>query len=536
MKLKKNLQTYCYFYLAIIISMLYACTLQKQDKLKNNSSYNSEFNVSIGNEPESIDPAKIVGTIGMDIAINIFEGLTTHDPRTLNRVPGIAQSWSVSEDATQYIFQLRKNAIWTDGKPVTALDFISSWERVLNPKTSSAYAFLMYSIKGAREYNQGKYNDFSKVSIKAIDHFTLQVDLVKPTHYFLDLTSFVTFLPIRIDIINKYQDNWTKPENIITNGPFRLTSWQPNQKLTIEKSPRYWDSDFVRMSRINFHIVEDVNTEEKMFQTGALDMTSQILGIKIDKHLKNPEFHYSPFLGNLFIRFNTTKKPFNDIKVRKAFSLAIDRDKLCKFVAKGRVPAYSLTPPGIEDYSPPNVIEYDIEKAKALLKEAGYENGKDFPEFEILYNTEQDIKKIMLAIQEMWKKNLGIDVTLINQEWKVYLSNLFRMNFDLVRSSWIGDYLDPNTFLDLWVSKGDNNLTAWSNLNFDKLIEEASIEVNPRNRFNLLKKAEKILLEEMPIIPIYYYTSQFLLKANVKGIYPNLKNLHPLKYVFFESQ
>ena len=490
-----------------------------------------------GTEPESLDPALITGVPESRIVAAIFEGLIELDPKTLDPRPAVAKSWDVSEDRLTYTFYLRPEAKWSDGKGVTATDFLQSWERVLNPKTAAAYAYQLFPILGAEQYQQGKLKDFEKVGIKKLDSHTLEIKLKSACPYFLDLIAFHTLFPVRTDLINSHGGRWTHPENFVGNGPYKLKSWKPRQKIILVQNPHYWDLAFCKLEKITVLPYDDLDTAYQLFTKGKIHWLPGLPLAKLDEIKLNPDYYASPYLGTYFYRFNVTKPPFDDVRVRKAFSLAIDRRVITKFVLKGgQQPATWFCPP-VGGYKPVKGLAYNKELARRLLKDAGYgEGGKPFPNVEIFYNTSESHKMVAQTIVQQWKRNLGIQVVLRNMEWKILLNEMDNLNYQIIRSSWIGDYGDPNTFFDMFVTNGGNNRTGWSNNLYDKLLESAQKEKDKSKRFQFFQKMEKILVEEeFPIIPIYMYVNQGLLNESAMGWTENIRDFHPFKYVWLEE-
>jgi oligopeptide transport system substrate-binding protein len=333
-------------------------------------------------------------------------------------------------------------------------------------------------------------------------------------------------------------NKWTRPHHHVGNGPFTLAKWRVNDVIVVKRSTNYWDKDTVRLNEIRFYPIENHDTEERRFRSGGLHFTEPPPPSKIAVYKKNnPELiRIDPYLGIYFYRVNVTKRPFTDKRVRKALAMTIDREAIVENVMRGgQMPAYHFTPPGTAGYLTRARIKPDIETAKKLLAEAGYPGGKDFPPFELLFNTSDQHRALAEAIQQMWKKSLGIEARLANQEWKVYLDSQRTLNYWVSRSSWIADYVDPNSFLDMWLTGGGNNDTGWSNREYDELIAEAGRTVDPQQRMEVFQKAEAILLDEAPVIPIYFYTRVGLRRPEVKGWYPNILDNHPYKYVYLEE-
>ena len=486
-------------------------------------------------EPETLDPALMTGVPEHNLAMSLFEGLVTYHPKTLLPAPGVAESWKVSKDKRTYIFKLRKS-LWSNGDPLTSQDFVYAWRRVLEPKTAAEYAYQLWHIKNARAFTKGTLTDFTKVGIRAPDAHTLKVTLEHPTAYFLGLLAFETFMPVHEGCVEKHGERWTRPGNIVSNGPFVLDKWLPQDRIIMKKNPRYWDAKSVKLDGVAAFAITNQNTALLRYRTGELHWVNALPLPLIPNLKKRPDYRKAPYLGTYFYRFNCTRKPFNDPRVRKAFNLALDKTTLCKFVLHDQYePATSFVPPMIPPYKSPKGLAYDPKRAAKLLAEAGYPGGRGFPRVTLLYNTSKQHEQIAVVAQNMWKKNLGITVNLLNQEWKVYLNTLNKIDYDIARSAWIGDYMDPNTFLDMFVTGGGNNRTGWSSKRYDKLIKAAAGEPDTAKRLALFRKAEDLLVNrELPIMPVYFYSNLSLRSPSVKGFYGNPRDLHPCKYIRLE--
>jgi oligopeptide transport system substrate-binding protein len=485
-------------------------------------------------EPESLDPGVVTGVPEHRILSNLFEGLTTTDPKDLSPRPGMAASWTLSKDALTYTFKLR-DAAWTDGRPVTSQDFVFAWERVLNPKSGAKYAQHLFHVKNGEAYNTGRLTDFEQVGVRALDPKTLQVTLKSPTAYFLDLTNFYTLYPLPRWALEAHGRNWVKPGKIVSNGPFRLASWVPQKELVLERNSGHWDAGSVKLRKAIFLPTDDVNTAYKQFLAGDSDWIPTVPPSQIVAAKTKLEYYASPYLGTYYLRFNVRKPPVADVRVRKALSLAVDRESLTKFVTKaGETPHGGFVPAGLRGYEGPRGLGFDPAAAKKLLAEAGYPDGKGFPETELLYNTSDLHRVITQAVQQMWKEHLGIRVDLVNVEWKVYLARQGSLDYQISRAGWIGDYVDPNTFLEMWKTGGGNNQTGWSSKRFDELMDQAARLLNPKDRMRAMHDAEMILLAEAPVLPLFTYVNKGMLSKRVKGWYPNILDQHPLKYISIE--
>ncbi len=498
-----------------------------------------------GSEPQGIDPHIVTGVPEHHILISLCEGLTipNPNPNDINGyMAGTAESWTISDDGKEYIFNINKNAKWSNGDPVTADDFVWSWKRILTASLGSQYPDMLYYLEGAYEYHNGLTDDFDKVGVKAIDQKTLKVNLKNPTPFFLGLLSHYSTWPVHKNTVLKFGDiddrngEWTRPGNFVCNGPFQLKSWELNNKIIVEKNPHYYDSSIVKLNEIHYYPVSNVMTEDRMFRAGQLHLTSTLPSQKCPIYIEeNPNLRIDPYMGTYFYRINTKNPALKDVRVRKALAYSIDRQLLVDKVTKcGQIPAYSFTPPGSNGYQPKTEIPFDPELAKSLLKDAGYNEENPFPKLEILFNTNEDHRKIALAIQQMWQVNLGIEIELVNQDWKVYLNREMIGDFQISRAGWIGDYEDPNTFLDLMRPNRGNNKTGWENMEYDSLVEKANTINDQSERYKLLYKAEEILIEELPIIPLYTYVRSYQLSSDVKGFNPHILDHHHPKFIYLE--
>ncbi len=491
-----------------------------------------------GAEPESIDPAVVTGQLEGRICYALFEGLL-HFDRFGKPQPGIAESWDFSNEGKTYTFHLRATARWSNGDPVTAKDFLLSWKRILLPETASEYAYLLYHVKNAQPFNEGTLKDFGSVGLTAIDDRTFRVELEAPVPYFLDLCSFATLLPVHLASVEKYGDDWIKPDKLVNNGPFLLKEWRLNYRIRLQKNPLYWDASHVALNTIDALPIDNSITAYNFYASKVADLILDkgLTPPSLIPELKSrPDFHAAPFLGNYFIRFNVKRKPLDDVRVRQAFAMAIDRERIVqKITQAGEPPAYSFTPPGTASgYQPPKMFGRDVQKARRLLAEAGYPDGKGFPTVTYLYDSKKLNEDIAVEIQNMLSDALSVHIELQKQEWKVYLNSLSRLDYDFARSSWVGDYNDPNTFIDCFVSGGGNNRTGWSSKEYDDLVAAAAMEADSAKRSQIFQQAEEILLNQgTPICPLYYYVGiQIYDGQKFGGIEPNLLDEHPFREMY----
>jgi oligopeptide transport system substrate-binding protein len=498
-----------------------------------------------GAEPESLDPHLTTGVPESQIISALIEGLIREDGKTLEPKPGVAARWDVNEAGTVYTFHFREDAKWSNGDPVTAQDFVFSYRRMLSPGLATEYAYMLHILKNGKAFNEGRITDLELLGVKAVDDRTLVIELEKPAPYFLNMLNHYSFYPVHPATVlahgamDERANSWATEGKFVGNGPFTLAEWNINQHIYVKKSDTYWGNEKVLLNGIVFYPVEDAQSEERMFRAGLLHKTSTIPLPRVDFYLKNksPALYSSPYLTTYYYLINTNRKPFDDVRVRKALALAINRNVITEFILKGgEKPAKWFTPPGTAGFEPSQALEENVAEAKRLLAAAGFPGGKGFPEFQLLYNTSEAHKTIAEVVQQMWKKNLGIQCQLVNQEWQVYMVTRRELNFDVARAGWAGDYADPHNFLDLHLGSSGNNHTGWSDARYDALIEEASGTIDKEKRFALYDEAESILLRDMPVIPVYWYVRNYLLDPSVKGWHPNILDRHDYTEVYLEAK
>jgi oligopeptide transport system substrate-binding protein len=414
--------------------------------------------------------------------------------------------------------------------------------RVLNPLMAAEYAGQLFYVKNGEAYLTGKIKDPSLVGVHALDSKTVRVELNHPTPFFLDLCAFQTLSVAPRKLIDKYGEDWMRVRPLPTSGPYLLDRWRLNDKIRLVKNPYYWDAANTRGGIIDLLPISAPSTALNLYQTGDVDVIWDRDNLPYeltDVLSKRPDFHTFPYLATYFIRFNTTRPPFNDARVRKAFALTIDKQRLLdRFLQDGEKTANHLVPDGTANYDPAPGLGYDPGEARHLMIEAGYSGGKGFPAVSYLFDSASGGGKIYLKLavemQQMWEEQLGVRIELKQMEKRVYLAAQNNLDYDLTRSSWFGDYDDPNTFLDLFRGNNGNNRTGWKNARYDELMDQANVEVDLRKRAVLLRKAETILVrDEAPIIPIYFYVGfNYYNPAKVKGIYPNILDEHPLNDIW----
>ncbi len=496
-----------------------------------------------GSEPQDLDPQIVTGTPEHQLVEALFEGLVGFAADGESLEPAAAASWDISPDGLTYTFRLRPEAKWSDGHPVTAQDFARSYERILTPAFAAEYANKLFPLKNAEAFFRGQITDFAQVGIRTPDAHTLVLTLDHPTPYLLGSMTHYSWNAVPVHLIEKLNpltakgSRWTRPEHFVGNGPFVLKEWSINQRIVVTKSPTYWDRENIRIDEVQYYPTEDLANEERMFRAGQLDKTYDFLADKTPAYQKqSPELlHINPYLGIYFYRINVTQPPLNDKRVRRALALAINREQIAERVMKqGQTPAYNACPP-MAAYPARQLFKADLAEARRLLAEAGFPGGKGFPKIELLYNTHQNHKKIAEVLQQLWRVNLGIDITLNNQEWKVYLDTMDRLGYaGLARGGWIADYIDPSTFFDLWRTGDGNNDTGWSNPEYDRLLAESMKTPDNATRMALYAKMDELLMDEMPIIPVYFYTRTTA--RNPKLVYTSNVLDTPLwKHIYFKD-
>lgn len=476
-------------------------------------------------EPPSLDPAMASDNTSFEILRVIMEGLVRLDENgKVTEGSGMAESWEVSEDGLNYTFHLKQDVKWTNGDPVTAHDFEYSWKRVLDPNTASDYSYQLYYLKNGEAYNNSEVTA-DEVGVKALDDYTLEVELQAPTPYFLQLTAFGTLYPVNKNVVEANPDWASDAASYVGNGPFKLTEWAHDSEVIVEKNESYWNNESIKLNSISWAMVNDENTEYQLYENGDLHVAQPPTDLTMEL-IEQGRANSVPILGTYYYVFNTEKEPFNNANIRKAFAAAIDRESLVTAVTRGgQLPADGFVSPKASSDLPSDLRDVNgslipaSSEAKAYLDKGMEELGlTEFPVVTITYNTSEGHKMIAEAIAAMWKENLGVEVKLFNQEWKVYLDTVDSADFEIARMGWLGDYMDPMTFLDLFVTNGGNNYPNYSNPEYDALIAQAKATGDQQERLDAMAAAEKILMDDMPIAPIYYYTKVYMQHDNVKNV------------------
>lgn len=493
-------------------------------------------------EPESLDPHLVRGAVEWTLVGSLFEGLVVPDQETLAPRPGVAERWEVSPDGLVYRFFLRGDAKWSDGTAVTAADFIYGARRLLAPKLGASHAENnLFFVKNARAYQAGKVADFAAVGVKAPDARTVEFTLERPAPFFP--SALFLFFAVPQAAVEKFapmderRNDWIRPGNLVGNGPFRLKSWQPNQGVVLEKNPFYWDAAKVRLREAHFSPIESPSVEENAFRNGLLHLTSFVPLSKIDTYAREQPgvLHTVDDRGVYFYSLNVAKPPLNDVRVRQALALAIDREALVRTVIKGgKKAALHFTPPAMGGYDAPALLRFDPAEAQRRLAEAGFPGGRGFPELELMIDAREHHVVVAEAVQQMWLRHLGIAVTLRNQETQVLNTAKRTMDFQMVRGEWNATtYQDPIYFLGAWQTGGLYNEAKWSDAAFDRHID-ATWTADAAARNAAFRAAETVLLEQLPAIPLFFSTRVMLVHPSVKGWVPKPFADRRIKYIWLE--
>ncbi|EHQ1931053.1 oligopeptide ABC transporter substrate-binding protein OppA [Salmonella enterica] len=498
-----------------------------------------------GSEVQSLDPHKIEGVPESNVSRDLFEGLLISDVEG-HPSPGVAEKWE-NKDFKVWTFHLRENAKWSDGTPVTAHDFVYSWQRLADPNTASPYAsYLQYGhIVNIDDIIAGK-KPATDLGVKALDDHTFKVTLSEPVPYFYKLLVHPSVSPVPKSAVEKFGDKWTQPANIVTNGAYKLKNWVVNERIVLERNPQYWDNDKTVINQVTYLPISSEVTDVNRYRSGEIDMTYNNMPIELFQKLKKEipnEVRVDPYLCTYYYEINNQKAPFNDVRVRTALKLALDRDIIVNKVKnQGDLPAYSYTPPYTDGAKlvEPEWFKWSQQKrneeAKKLLAEAGFTADKPLT-FDLLYNTSDLHKKLAIAVASIWKKNLGVNVNLENQEWKTLLDTRHQGTFDVARAGWCADYNEPTSFLNTMLSDSSNNTAHYKSPAFDKLIADTLKVADDTQRSELYAKAEQQLDKDSAIVPVYYYVNARLVKPWVGGytgkdpldnIY--VKNLYIIKH------
>ncbi|NLM08078.1 MAG: peptide ABC transporter substrate-binding protein [Clostridiales Family XIII bacterium] len=510
-----------------------------------------DISVCFASEPSTIDPALNTAVDGAIMLQHTFEGLikwVDDGEGNATLAPGMAESWDVSEDGTVYTFHLREDALWSDGEPVTAYDFEYAWKRVVDPETAADYSYMLDCVKNGPEiiYDDNGTMSPDDLAAVALDEKTFEVTLHTAIPYFIEIAAFPATFPVRQDIIEEYGDQWTfDPATYIGNGPYMMSEWVHNSYIMMVKNPNYYDYDKLGPDSIKFALMDDNNAILAAFNSGELDFAENPPVDEIPALLESGQLKVADYIGTYFVCFQTQKEPFDDPRVREAFSLVIDRNYIVNQISRaGETPAGGFVPNGIYDAEGPGSDFREVggdyysmddadyaakcDRARELLAEAGYPNGEGFPIVEYLYNTHDNHRAIGEALQNMWQTELGVQVTLTNQDWAVFIDTRKNGDFTFARHGWIADYNDPITFLDMWITTSGNNDAQYNNSEYDALIAKAKATADVTERMSIMHEAEDMLMAEHVVAPIYFYTQPYMVADDLQGWYYT-----PLGYFFF---
>ncbi|MBN2069400.1 MAG: peptide ABC transporter substrate-binding protein [Opitutales bacterium] len=498
-----------------------------------------------GSEPEGLDPHTVTGFPEHRILMALYEGLVIENPDVPgDYLPGVADTWISNPDHSVWTFHIRDNAHWSNGDRLVAEDFVYAHNRILNAELGSEYAEMLYPILNAEAFHDGEISDFSEVGVKALDDSTLQYTLKGPTAYFPQMLMHYTYWPVHrptIEAFNAFSDrttNWARPGTLIGNGPFVLKNWVTNQVIEVEANPHYWDAATVKLKGIRFLPIDNRDTAERMFLAGQLHKTDSVPFNK-RRHYRDTRsdvFHEDEFFADSYVGVNCRKSPLDDIRVRRALYLAINDQLITESVTFNGDAALCWVPPVIQNYDNSIKRDYDPEMARALLAEAGYPGGEGLRPLDLLIVNTDTNKIVSETYQEMWRSELGVKINVVNEEWKVFLDSLAQGNFDLFTMAWIGDYIDPSTFLGMMTEGNGNNHTGWVNKEYDRLLEESSYIADPDARYKVLGQAEDILMTELPILPSSTNPRVYLLDNRVRGWKSHPIDNHPYKFIYFAPE
>ncbi len=498
---------------------------------------------AIGAEPRDLDPHLVSAFTDMQVALAFFEGLVAVDETTSRPVPAAAERWEVSADGLTWTFHLRPHLQWSDGTPLTAETFRDSFIRALTPSLGSEYAYVLYPLRGAAAFNSGTETDPRALGVEAPDSLTVVLTLAQPTPMLASILTLPVAFPVPLHVVARHGEladranRWTRPENMVGNGPFRLTGWQSQSRIQGERNPHFRDADSVGLNGVAFYPFQNAVSQEAAFRSGQLHLTSEVPLTKIQAYqTESPELlRIDPFVLTGFMRFNLTRPPLDDPRVRQALALTINRQALAQKVLQGgEAPADRLTPPDTAGYTAEATFGYDPERARQLLAAAGYPAGEGFPSLEVMSRAREINQSIVEAIQQMWRHELGIEITIAMKEQRVWLDDETHLNYDISNSRWIGDYVEPYTFLELFLSYSGYNNTGWANDHYDELIARAAAQPDEASRYALYQQAEALLVEEAPIAPIYHGTQVFLKRPEVQEWPPALLGFHRYQFVHLQ--
>jgi oligopeptide transport system substrate-binding protein len=496
------------------------------------------------NEPASLDPHVADSLTDMIILSSLYEGLTVTDEKSSSALPGVAERWETSPDGLTYTFFLRADARWSNGDPVTARDFAYSFQRILTPAFGSAYSYMLWPLKNAERFNKGELANFAEVGVEIVDPRTLRLLLNHPTPYLPTLAAHSTWMPVHRATIEKFgkgedrANPWTRPGNLVGNGPFTLAEWSPNARLVVNKNPRYWDAARTSLESVVFFPTEKSDTEDYNFRAGQVHLTFDVPKSKLASYrAQSPSpLRIDPLLNITYLNFNVTKAPFTDPRVRRALALAIDRDALSQKVLNGAFSAAAaIVPPDCGAYVSRSRLTLNYAEARRLLAEAGFPDGKNFPSIPVQVLNDENQPRMMEAIQAMWQRELGIRVTIEPFEQKTLFQNQQNLAHTLGFLGWTADFPDPATFLDIFRTGNGQNWTGWGDRAYDALLDQAAATADPVRRFALFQEAETLLLAQAPVAPLVHRARTYLIHPAVKNWEPAPLSVHRFKVVRLEQ-
>lgn len=537
----------------LVVSLLAGCSQTAQEPEAQDAPSAEEqpkadtqkINYVLNDEASKLDPTITSETYAMPILTNVFEGLIRMDDNSQPQ-PGVAKTWEISDDGLVYTFHLR-DAKWSDGSPLTAKDFEYSIKRVMDPKVASEFSFMVYPyIKNGEKRYQGAATE-EDLGVKAIDDKTLEITLETPISFMMQVLSCTCYFPVKKDAVEKDPTGWaTKAETFVSNGPFKIKEMKFGESVTIVKNENYWGKDNVRLEEIKFSYIPETATGLTAMEAGSVDGIHNVPTSEIPRLKSDPRFHVLPTVSTCYYLINNKVKPLDDVRVRQALSLALDRKEIVDNVLQaGQKPAFAIVPYGLtlegQDFREAGSAygqtdRGNVEEAKRLLAEAGYPDGKGFPKLTLKYSTNPDYKKVSEAMQQMWKKNLNIDLQLGTSEWKVYFEEVKKYDYDIAQMGWTGDYAHPMTFLDIFVTGNPSNMTNWASAEYDEAIRASKAETDPKKSLEAMHKAEDILMGEMRILPVFHRTYPMMMAEYVKGWRRNVVGLLYFQDAYVEGK
>ena len=534
-------------FLAGLLALILAAGCSRRETPVELGNRTQVLHVGVGPDPNDLDPQIVSTNQAAAISMALGEGLTNYDPQDLHPLPGVAESWEVSPDGLAYTFHLRADARWSNGEPVTADDFLFSARRILSPAFAGEFAYMFFPVRGAEDYCTGRTKDFAQVGIRAPDPHTLRYELRQPAPYFLTLAAHWSWYPVHRATILKFgrMDQpgtaWTRPGNFVGNGPFALTGWRPGDGAVVTKNPYYWAAARLRLQEIDFHFIDNQDAEERAFRNGQLHLTVSLATGKVAGYRTQADspLRIVPLYATDMLYLNLSRPPLDNPLVRQALALAVDRAALgAQVMRDGSAPAVSLLPDDAHGYvyrGEPR-LRFDPAEARRLLAAAGYPEGRNLPKLELAFPNGGTAGPVAEALQQMWRENLGVEVALFGLERRVFVDSQHAHRFSLSISGWIGDYLDPMSFLDVFLATSGHNDPGYLNPTYDRLIAAAAGTADPAQRYATFAQAEAQLLRDLPVIPLYHRPNLHLVHSAVHGFDSNLMDMHPYQAMWLENK